>query len=867
MSSRCPYLQSRKPKRRVSQPQADNEDLRRFDKFINYRGVKRVRVLVHSPNSIGSDDVAAQLEERANRARLLHQAHGEMTLMNFEFDPDLDDNRITDYFGLVRDDDNPDADHFYESRRESFDAHNKHPEPLEVPPLEDVCDDREYEYVAFDKYGDRRYSNNSKHCIPYTNETFESDSKGLPRNPQVAFNHWDYHDPVTRKEVCQVKETIDEEAIEEEEDASSSSSTEGHDSGNGGVYDPFRPEFTRINTTDRDRIVELSPGAKFRDLTRLQYSGVKKVFGLENVRKYKNNLTAIISAGTQKYLVASSNSELLLYSFDAVTALPNRRPVLRFDTRPTFTLTSDRIISTWPYFPHTINFIKVRQWMGKEVLGACVDDSSVLIWFTSDIIPCIDKFGVKSSQGLDEPSSIINDDGYNENNMFYGFKIHPDFRIKLDASAWGLDFLSYQDAEGTSHHLMVASDNSQSISLLYYHQQDERFYHVRSHQVLHNIPEVLFLDWSVESLLHTVQVACSSISGELIVFSFSFVVASGPLNRADFHNFRREPTYYIDPVTAHAESGDSDANDLLSAESRSTRFPRVIFNPPTVVSRTMLGEDCWTVKPINLRFFFPVQLIRAMTGDPWIKEENEVTNIINELRILDLEFDPVVTSHLGLAALWQFFETPVVNLSTLDRQSLFETSKLTTIDDDYRRIHKGVQRIYNKIRSHEQKPSLNGFKYRLSPDNITSDNILLVSTSRKTAMFRADTLFCNCSTKQVFDLRIPFNEESRYSNRISITEVIPELSCFIIVTQQGLVSIMRLCLHRGLRAMRQEHIFPNALTMALGQQGYRTVAGLAITEVLLTPLCPRFNLYLTYTDGVVIVYTLGLAPTGELELT
>lgn len=961
--------------------------LQKFNKFINYRGIKRVKVSIPSPSSLSSDEADQQRLERSYRARLLQSSsdnnnneidndnddhhnspnhtdeyigrvHGSIPILDIEnFDINMDDDRITDYFGLTRDEDNPDADEFYRERRESF---NSNPSAINVlnddKIFNDIIDndnseqlnsDREFEYIAFQKYGDRRYSNNSKLCIDYENNDNKviNDKLNLPMNSQSAYLNWEFHDKKTLKEITYVDNSDENESEEGEEDdneiddkyrkiilqgkengnaiidfddevpnnpglenrmsdiddsspeedlnsrASDNSSDSDDTSFNGGVYDPFRPDFININTTDHDKLVEIPPGSKFRDLTNLNYLGIRKLFTLENVRKYKNNLTTIISDNEkgEDYLITTNNSGFIIYSFDPITQMPNKKPTLKFETRPTFTSTSDRLISTWPYFPHTINFIKALNWMGKPVLGACVDDATLLIWFTDEIFPCIDKFAIKTNQLVSRGSYVnrINghdaendtDDNYNESNRFYGFKINPNFKLKMDASAWGLDFLSYTDSVGNDHNLIIASDNSQCISLFYYHKQDERFYHITSHQLLHNVPEVSFLDWNIDDSLdlHTIKVSCASISGELVIFSFSFRLNLGPLNKEEFEFFKNESIYYIDPGMAQMNDTTTDTemsgrlptrrlDYLAETELRSIKFPRIIFKSPVIVARTMLGEDCWTVKPINPKYFLSVQSIRAMTGDPWINENNELENIMNESSILDLQFDPVKTSHLGLSTCWQFFETPIVILSRSEApHNIFESAKLTTIDDDYRRIHKGIKKIYKKTWNNKPQKSLNGKQYRLNIESdVSYENVLMVSTSKRVAIFRSDTLFCNTATKQVFDLTIPFSEDSRFSNRISITEIIPELLCFVVVSQQGLVSILRLCQHRGLYGMRQEHIFPNALMMALGYQGYRTIIGLATRNISLDTDHPRFSLYITYTDGVVVGYRLELNDSQDI---
>lgn len=902
----------------------------RFNRFLEYRGIKRVpksteqhddetrspRESRRSYNLFSSSD-----DESAAEANINAENHNLGIFDVDNIDIDMNDERVIDYFGLSRLEENPDADEFYTERRESFTSDEFNEVDLGIDENNDACIsaiDKEIQYVAFNKFGDRRYGNNSKDRTKY--EPIEPGilNGKFPLNSQIAFINWEAHDSITRVEIASSNglesnnednnnndnnnsnnnsNNNDNDDDDNDDDDNNNNDQDGdtninnkcktvtdshididHDKEpisnknqayrrirgsckpNGGIYDPHRSEFTAIEDSDPTKLVVLPPAQKFRDLIQLEPLGVKKLMGLDNVRKYKNNISAIISDSEgNNFLVTCANSDIVVFDFDSISQLPNHLPVFRFDTKPTFTSTTDRLISTWPYFPHTINFLKTDTWLGKPILGACLDDGTLMIWYVETITEQIAKFGLTKNNKMVSESEL--DDSYTNQNRFYGIKIKPDFKLKMEASLWGLDFLSYEDDSGSMHNLIIASDNSQSIVLFYYHVQDERFYHIKSHQVLHNIPEVSFLSSHIQDEIHTIKVACASISGELIIFKFNFKLNDGPLDRDEYEYFRNDVIYYVDATMAQIESRRENRpseEDLRETELRMKRFHRVLFNSPTVVTRVLLGEDCWTCKPISSNAFKQVQSMRAMTGDHRINEEQEIEHIMNESEILDFQYDPLQTSHLGLSARWQFFESPVLTLttkSTENQDPTLESAKLTGVDDDYRRIHKGIDNFAcnQQQRYISKKKSLNGKSYW--PLDEPSINMLAVSTSKKLGLFRADTLYCNSATKKLFNLSIPFSDESKFSNRISITHIIPALLCFIAVTQQGLISIMRMCQHRGLFGMRQEHIFPNALSLALGSRGYRTIAGLAIRDMSL-PKFPRYFIYVTYTDGITVAYKL-----------
>ncbi|CUM45990.1 uncharacterized protein AC631_01125 [Debaryomyces fabryi] len=925
---------------------SSNEE--RFSRFLEYRGIKRV------PKSTDQHDEEAQSPREAPSYSLFSSSDDESAIeanINAEnhnlgifdvdnIDIDMNDERVIDYFGLSRLEENPDADEFYTERRESFTSDNFNEVDLGIDESNEAstCIDKEIQYVAFNKFGDRRYGNNSKDRIRYEPIESENINNKFPLNSQIAYVNWEAHDSITRKEIATSRgfgnnnvhsdddNNMNDNDNDNDNDNENTTTTDSTDSTNtntnnnnnnnnnenseekhniqntfkavskdkdfdkkrtldkneeyygmqdsscktnGGIYNPLRSEFTAIEDSDPTRLVILPPAQKYRDLIELEALGVKKLMSLDNVRKYKNNISTIISDSYgNDFLVTCANSDIVIFDFDSISQLPNHYPVLRFDTKPTFTSTTDRLISTWPYFPHTINFLKTDTWLGKPVLSACLDDGTLMIWYVETITAQIVKFGLTKNSKV---SNMDPDDAYTNQNRFYGIKIKPDFKLKMEASLWGLDFLSYGDDTESTHNLIVASDNSQSIVLFYYHEQDERFYHIKSHQVLHNIPEVSFLSSEIQNDVHTIKVTCASISGELIIFKFNFKLNNGPLDKDEYEYFRKEAIYYVDATMAQIESRRDNRlpeEDLRETELKMKRFHRVVFNSPTVITRVLLGEDCWTCKPISSNAFKHVQSIRAMTGDHRINEEQEIEHIMNESEILDFQYDPLKTSHFGLSARWQFFESLVLTLTTKlseNQDSTLESAKLTGVDDDYRRIHKGIESFVSNIQQKHiaKKKSLNGKSYW--PLDTSATNMLAVSTSKKLGLFRADTLFCNSATKKVFDLSIPFSDESKFSNRISITHIIPALLCFISVTQQGLISIMRLCQHRGLYGMRQEHIFPNALSLALGSRGYRTIAGLAIRDMSF-PTLPRYFIYVTYTDGIIVAYKLSVNSLQDLVL-
>lgn len=564
--------------------------------------------------------------------------------------------------------------------------------------------------------------------------------------------------------------------------------------------------------------------ASFPDMLSLSYLGHTGL-RFENMRKYKNNLSAIITSGND-FFIMGHNSDLLVYDLDGATQLPKPRTCLRIDTKPPYTLSEDRLVSTWPYFPHTINFVKTYDnWLGNQVFAACFDDGLLRIWYTTTITKSIDRLGTSGA--------------HTENSRLYGVKVRADFQIRLEASVWGVDLLAYKDSFGSSHHLVAVSDNSQRLSILYFHQRDSTFYHVTSHQVLHNVPSVSFAGFEVKDGVHKVDVTCASISGELLIFQAQFSLAEGPIAEKTFN-----------PIYDTRESAPADIN----------QFCRVQYTSPEVVSRTVLLDECWSAAAVSSAFFKPVESLYGLVGDTSFEGNREMAEVAAELEVLGLEVDPVKTSHVGLAAPLQFFQCKVRS----DGRDLVEElgysvsddddgCKLVSVDDEYRRLHKLVQRLYGRFWQKQPQESLNGKSYRVDASKVVPEVYLCVSTQKRVGLFRADSLVCNCCSPTLFDTNMPFDEETQYANRISIAHVIPELLAFVAVTQQGLILVLRLTQCRGIVGMRQEHVFPKAGSVIFtAGSTIRTIAGVAVRKG--GP--GRWWIYVTYTDGFMMGYAL-----------
>ena len=135
----------------------------RFNRFLEYRGIKRV------PKSTDQHDEETRSPRESRRSYNLFSSSDDESVVEANInaenhnlgifdvdniDIDMNDERVIDYFGLSRLEENPDADEFYTERRESFTSDEFNEVDLGIDENNDVCIstvDKEIQYVAFNK--------------------------------------------------------------------------------------------------------------------------------------------------------------------------------------------------------------------------------------------------------------------------------------------------------------------------------------------------------------------------------------------------------------------------------------------------------------------------------------------------------------------------------------------------------------------------------------------------------------------------------------------------------------------------------------------------------------------------------------------
>lgn len=514
--------------------------------------------------------------------------------------------------------------------------------------------------------------------------------------------------------------------------------------------------------------------------------------------KYKNNLACTITVDDTDYLVVAVNSALHIHEFSAINHMPHREGH-QLETRPRFTTTMDSLVSTWQTYPHTFNYIRAfPDFNGSPVVVGCMDDANVYMYNVSTIV---DSMRAKHKS------------------------IKADYTCKTDSSCWGVDVVSYSDKFGKKHDLMVVSDNSRSLKLLYYSRADQQFSHCRSYQLGHNIPSVAFCGAPeiTSDGFHRVKVACGLISKEVVQFEFNFIVAEGPQPQWD-----PTPVYYVDGTM------QQDALSVLGepvGEPPRGALSHVIFDHPQLIARVHLDDHVWGVMLVESRHFVKVNSITEVYGES--PDPITEAKIVEELKLIDSEFNAWETDLLGPALIFQSYRSP--------RYCRGRRVNFPHTDGQYRCLHK-------LMAQHILEPPLPYASY----------SFLVTTAKALTGLFNQSHLYCNHYIPQLLNpASIRGFESHLFTDRLLLYVSIPELLCCLVATQHGLVQVVRMCQYRGVYGLRPETVVPTThFMLALASSGCRTLAGLTVRNRTVDSLCPTFLAYLIYSDGLVVTYTL-----------
>lgn len=250
------------------------------------------------------------------------------------------------------------------------------------------------------------------------------------------------------------------------------------------------------------------------------------------------------------------------------------------------------------------------------------------------------------------------------------------------------------------------------------------------------------------------------------------------------------------------------------------------------------SDDCWTAKPVAGVFFRPVRSFKALSGAKDREEKSMLEHIKAESKILS-PWD----KECNLAPKIQHSFVPSLYWKE-GGASCGEQYLITSKDDDSQKMR---DILYSEL--------VEG----VSP--LFLDMYLAVTTPEEVALLRGDSLFCQANSGELFDFEdFKCRSDLGWSDRISLSVIVPELLALIMATQAGLLTIMRLCQYKGHKAMRQEYVLPGS---SKDSNFSRTIIGISTMDISALPEFPRSLLCVIFSDGKALFYE--LAQEGDID--
>ncbi|KAK9329811.1 CRT10-domain-containing protein [Lipomyces starkeyi] len=522
----------------------------------------------------------------------------------------------------------------------------------------------------------------------------------------------------------------------------------------------------------------------------------------------------------------------------------------------------------------SINALKIGTLGGEEHLVILTDAGQAIVYSTTSIL---------RHQGQENSGEIAKD-------------TMPVFVLQVERSAWGVDLYDRE-------RLIVVSDNSHTITVFKLGFSDKWDPHNEQQRAQRRRKRQREADSSSEEYASGNASASANASD-----------ANGHQSRQHKHHRHHIHKLYKSSAPQTKRTRDSEAFTRIIHNAHDNNIPNVRFvdvpirDPTTNVTTTQVCVLSASIDgDVKL---WDINTMRCISGSLFLDKKGwsclplwkhdfalvPNINVISGMKPLTDEVDPTTGRSLHKPDSNLIISYPVKSRSPY--MTMTRRKRLENVDSDDVYPYVMYEEVADVLEDHEAQiyvTSMNRMNYEHNildprpgqppPDTPSSydENPMLTAEERKSCYILDDLIVFHSTLYQarlvafkegeqylanicpaVFGKRIPIENFTASFDRLNMSVVIPELACVIVASQEGLVSIFKLCkTDDGHIGLKQEYVIAERKKLSSNN----TLLGLDVSAVETdgSDLSRRFVLFLMYLNGTVVTYQLRRNDVGMIE--
>ncbi|KAK9376804.1 CRT10-domain-containing protein [Lipomyces chichibuensis] len=524
----------------------------------------------------------------------------------------------------------------------------------------------------------------------------------------------------------------------------------------------------------------------------------------------------------------------------------------------------------------SINGLKIGTLGGEEHLVILTDAGQAIVYSTTSIL---------RHQGQENSGEIAKD-------------TMPMFVLQVERSAWGVDLY---DPE----RLIVVSDNSHTITVFKLGFSDKWY--------PHNERQTRRQKRQLEAGSSSEEYASGNASASANA-NANASDANGRQNRQHKHHRHHKHKLYKSSAPQTKRTRDSEAFTRSIHNAHDNNIPNVRFvdvpirDPTTDITTTQVCVLSASIDgDVKL---WDINTMRCISGSLFLDKKGwsclplwkhdfalvPNINIISGMKPLTDDVDPTTGRSLHKPDSNLTISYPVKSRSP--HMTTTRRKRLGNVDSEdvypyvmYEEVTDALEDFEAQIyvtsmnRMNNEHNMLDPRPGQPPADTPSSydENPMLTAEERKSGYILDDLVIFHSTLYQarlvafkqgeqylanicpaVFGKRIPIENFTASFDRLNMSVVIPELACAIVASQEGLVSIFKLCkTDDGHIGLKQEYVIAERKKFSSNN----TLLGLDVSAVETdgSDLSRRFVLFLIYLNGTVVTYQLRRNDIGMIE--